>query len=284
MPLLGGLAVGGRVESSLDSTASPRSRYGGPQPAGPIGRGTESRRSCTDRSRSRIVAAFPYTSVREPRVSHSLNSVAHWVWFPFGAVRRFIARSGKRVAVTVVGFVLLLAGIVMIVTPGPGILLIIAGLGRPRDRVRLGRAIAESDETEGRASKGHDHQAESEQVKYERRGIRRPSSRLDSAPDANDRAARRADELGGTGRRRGSLSDGATGGGSSMPSGSTRTCDDYGAPGPFAASRPQDPRHQPSRTRLFILDGAVTPAKGSRSTPKGTRSAGRTSARAGGAR
>jgi uncharacterized protein (TIGR02611 family) len=61
-------------------------------------------------------------------VSHSLNWVAHWVWFPFGAVRRFIARSGKRVAVTIVGFVLLLAGIVMIVTPGPGILLIIAGL------------------------------------------------------------------------------------------------------------------------------------------------------------
>jgi len=50
------------------------------------------------------------------------------VWFPFGVVLRFTARSGKRIAVTVVGFVLLLAGIVMIVTPGPGILLIIAGL------------------------------------------------------------------------------------------------------------------------------------------------------------
>ena len=50
------------------------------------------------------------------------------MWFPFGAVMRFTARSGKRIAVTVVGFVLLLAGIVMIVTPGPGILLIIAGL------------------------------------------------------------------------------------------------------------------------------------------------------------
>ena len=61
-------------------------------------------------------------------MSPSLNRVGHWVWFPFGVVLRFTARSGKRIAVTVVGFVLLLAGIVMIVTPGPGILLIIAGL------------------------------------------------------------------------------------------------------------------------------------------------------------
>jgi uncharacterized protein (TIGR02611 family) len=61
-------------------------------------------------------------------MSRSLYWVGRWVWFPFGVVLRFIARSGKRIAVTIVGFVLLLAGIVMIVTPGPGILLIIAGL------------------------------------------------------------------------------------------------------------------------------------------------------------
>ena len=50
------------------------------------------------------------------------------MWFPFGVVLRFIVQSSKRIAVTIIGFVLLLAGIVMIVTPGPGILLIIAGL------------------------------------------------------------------------------------------------------------------------------------------------------------
>jgi uncharacterized protein (TIGR02611 family) len=44
------------------------------------------------------------------------------------AVVRFILRSGKRIAVTVVGFVLLAGGLVMMVTPGPGILVIIAGL------------------------------------------------------------------------------------------------------------------------------------------------------------
>lgn len=44
------------------------------------------------------------------------------------AVVRFILRSGKRIAVSVVGFVLLAGGLVMMVTPGPGILVIIAGL------------------------------------------------------------------------------------------------------------------------------------------------------------
>ncbi|MEW6153892.1 MAG: PGPGW domain-containing protein [Actinomycetota bacterium] len=39
-----------------------------------------------------------------------------------------IARSGKRVAVFVVGVVLLVAGVVMLVLPGPGLLAIIAGL------------------------------------------------------------------------------------------------------------------------------------------------------------
>jgi uncharacterized protein (TIGR02611 family) len=61
-------------------------------------------------------------------MSHSLNRVAHWARFPFWVVLRFIARSGKRIAVTAAGFVLLLTGIVLMVTPGPGILLIIAGL------------------------------------------------------------------------------------------------------------------------------------------------------------
>ena len=42
-------------------------------------------------------------------------------------VLRFVARNSKRMAVTVLGAVLLLAGLVMMVTPGPGLLLIIAG-------------------------------------------------------------------------------------------------------------------------------------------------------------
>ena len=44
------------------------------------------------------------------------------------AVWRFIARSGKRVGVTVVGFVLFAAGAIMLVTPGPGLLVMALGL------------------------------------------------------------------------------------------------------------------------------------------------------------
>lgn len=40
----------------------------------------------------------------------------------------FVARSGKRVAVSVVGAVLVLAGLAMLVLPGPGLLVIFAGL------------------------------------------------------------------------------------------------------------------------------------------------------------
>jgi uncharacterized protein (TIGR02611 family) len=47
---------------------------------------------------------------------------------PFTAVVRYIGRNGKRIAVTVVGFVVLLAGLVMMVTPGPGIVVILVGL------------------------------------------------------------------------------------------------------------------------------------------------------------
>jgi uncharacterized protein (TIGR02611 family) len=44
------------------------------------------------------------------------------------AVLRFIGKSAWRVGVVVVGAALLLGGLVMMVTPGPGLLLIIAGL------------------------------------------------------------------------------------------------------------------------------------------------------------
>ncbi len=47
---------------------------------------------------------------------------------PLSAIVRWIARSGKRIAVTVAGFAVLIAGGVMMVTPGPGVLVIVLGL------------------------------------------------------------------------------------------------------------------------------------------------------------
>lgn len=61
-------------------------------------------------------------------MSPTTKKAAAWVWFPFGVSVQFIARNGKRIGVSVAGSVLLLAGLVMMVLPGPGILFIIAGL------------------------------------------------------------------------------------------------------------------------------------------------------------
>jgi putative transmembrane protein PGPGW len=47
---------------------------------------------------------------------------------PVRVVGGFIARNGKRIAVTIAGFVVVLAGVVMLVVPGPGIVVILLGL------------------------------------------------------------------------------------------------------------------------------------------------------------
>ena len=46
----------------------------------------------------------------------------------FAELLRVILRNGKRVAVLVVGLALVAGGLAMLVLPGPGILLVIAGL------------------------------------------------------------------------------------------------------------------------------------------------------------
>jgi hypothetical protein len=45
------------------------------------------------------------------------------------AVGRFIGRNGQRIAVTIAGFAVMLAGVALLVLPGPGWLLIFIGLG-----------------------------------------------------------------------------------------------------------------------------------------------------------
>lgn len=53
---------------------------------------------------------------------------AHPAWAPFRVVVRFIRRSGKRVAVTIVGFAVVIVGIVLIPLPGPGWAIVFGGL------------------------------------------------------------------------------------------------------------------------------------------------------------
>jgi hypothetical protein len=55
-------------------------------------------------------------------------SAPEFVWSSFGAVARWVGRSGKRVGVALLGGTLLAGGVALLVLPGPGLLLIIAGL------------------------------------------------------------------------------------------------------------------------------------------------------------
>jgi hypothetical protein len=48
---------------------------------------------------------------------------------PFKVVWEFMRRNGRRVGVTIAGFAVLLAGVALLVLPGPGWLLIFLGLG-----------------------------------------------------------------------------------------------------------------------------------------------------------
>lgn len=57
-----------------------------------------------------------------------MGNVARWIWFPFDVTIRFMLRNGKRIAITIVGIVLVLGGLVLLVLPGPGVVLLIAGL------------------------------------------------------------------------------------------------------------------------------------------------------------
>ncbi len=53
----------------------------------------------------------------------------HPVIVPFKAVGLFIKRSGKRIAITAAGGFVVIVGIALLVLPGPGLLVIILGLG-----------------------------------------------------------------------------------------------------------------------------------------------------------
>lgn len=65
-------------------------------------------------------------SATEPELARRWHD--HPAWVPLKAVGRFIARNGKRLAVTIAGVVVVLAGIALLVLPGPGWLLIFVGL------------------------------------------------------------------------------------------------------------------------------------------------------------
>lgn len=62
----------------------------------------------------------------EPEIARKWHDAPSVIWVK--AVGRFIARNSKRVGITIAGFAVILAGVVLLVLPGPGWLLIFVGL------------------------------------------------------------------------------------------------------------------------------------------------------------
>jgi len=76
-----------------------------------------------ERDASEVVAEI---SALDPEVVQRWHD--HPALVPFKILALFIARNGRRIAITVVGIVVLLAGLALLVLPGPGWLLIFVGL------------------------------------------------------------------------------------------------------------------------------------------------------------
>lgn len=76
-----------------------------------------------ERDASEVVAEIARIEPEAARRWHDHPAVV-----PLKIVGRFIARNGRRIAVTVVGALVLLAGLALLVLPGPGWLLIFVGL------------------------------------------------------------------------------------------------------------------------------------------------------------
>ena len=88
-------------------------------------------------------------------------------------VVRFVARSSKRVAVTIVGAALLALGLAMLVLPGPGILLVGAGFAvLGTEYVWAAVALEKTKDVATRAS-GMARSSASNAWRAARRGVRR---------------------------------------------------------------------------------------------------------------
>ena len=76
-----------------------------------------------ERDASEVIAEL---AAAEPGLERRWHE--HPAFVPIKAVLLFIARNGKRIAVTIVGFVVILVGVALLILPGPGWALIFLGL------------------------------------------------------------------------------------------------------------------------------------------------------------
>ena len=80
-----------------------------------------------DDPEERDASAVVEELLAEPGIEPAWHDHPSIVWVK--AVGRFIGRNGQRIAVTIAGFLVMLAGVALLVLPGPGWLLIFVGLG-----------------------------------------------------------------------------------------------------------------------------------------------------------
>jgi uncharacterized protein (TIGR02611 family) len=104
------------------------SLMGEPQPEPAQGHGRDDRAVWGD-EQEEIDASAVVEELEEGHPEAARQWHGHPVFVPFKVVALFIRRSGKRIAVTVVGGFLVIVGIALLVLPGPGLLVIILGLG-----------------------------------------------------------------------------------------------------------------------------------------------------------
>jgi uncharacterized protein (TIGR02611 family) len=76
-----------------------------------------------ERDADAVVAELEVMDPAAARLWHE-----HPAFVPFKAIGRFIRRSGKRIAVTLAGALVVLVGVALLVLPGPGWVVIFAGL------------------------------------------------------------------------------------------------------------------------------------------------------------
>lgn len=133
-----------------------------------------------DDPEERDASAVVEELLAEPGMARKWHDHPAIVWTK--AVGRFIGRNGQRIAVTFAGFAVLLAGVALLVLPGPGWLLIFVGLGILSTEYMWARRLL--DTAKRKAEQAKNAVVERKNGRAERREARRNGATSTSTDDA----------------------------------------------------------------------------------------------------
>jgi uncharacterized protein (TIGR02611 family) len=133
-----------------------------------------------DDPEERDASAVVEELLAEPGMARKWHDHPTIVWTK--AVGRFIGRNGQRIAVTIAGFAVLLAGVALLVLPGPGWLLIFVGLGILSTEYMWARRLL--DTAKRKAEQAKNAVMERKNGRAERREARRNGVASTSTDDA----------------------------------------------------------------------------------------------------